>query len=222
MKKTVCPPFVASLLALLFAALTLSACGSTAQPAATAVPPTATASSSSNPDGLLQDARPTVEKSETGNMVPPSGLPIIEVAEASSPRDALSQELGKITWIDAVQGDAQDSQSAQEKALDAIKSEGARLAAVDYVPLSLEAYREVTGKLLLTGDDFQTGEIRLEYIGRSGGSPRYLLYSFRGKDIPQRPDRPQVYRWVQPYALYDNTTLNVVKLVATVHGEVHE
>jgi hypothetical protein len=186
--------------------------------------PTATAPAVTSDDanGGLVDVRPTTEKSSAGSLVPPSGLEIIEVLEGSSPRDAVGSGLEKVVWILAGQAESPENQGAQDKALDAIKAEGTRLAQVKYVPLALEDYKEVTGKLELTADDFQGDDIRLEYIGQVNDAQRYLLYSYKGKDIPQRPDRDQVFRWVQPYALYDNTTLNVIKLVATIHGEVHE
>lgn len=223
MRKAIRPAFVASLVAVSFAALGLAGCGGTTSPAV--VQPTATTATSTSGDanGGLQDARPTVEKDAAGAIkVPPSGLPIVEVAEATLARDVLGQSLGKVSWIDAGAGEASEDQGAHQRALDAIKAEGARLAAVKYVPLALEDYKEVTGKLLLTGDDFQTGDVVLDSIGQIGGTQRYFLYSYKGKDIPQRPDRDQVFRWVQSYALYDNTTLNVIKIVATIHGEVHE
>ncbi len=222
MRKATRPAFVASLLALTFTAFGLVGCGDPSQPAVVQPTATAPAVTSGDANGGLVDARPTTEKSSAGSFVPPSGLEIIEVLEGSSPRDALGDGLGKVVWVLAGQSDSLENQVPRDRALEAIRSEGARLAAVKYVPLALEDYKEVTGKLVLTAEDFQGGDVRLEYIGQVNGEQRYLLFSFKGKDIPQRPDREQVFRWVQPYALYDNTTLNVVKLVATIHGEVHE
>ena len=155
--------------------------------------------------------------------MPPMGIEIAPVPETGSYRDAIIKGLGAITWVNPGDGEAaRDVDSAQDAAHEAIRAEGTRLAEVDYVALSLPDFKEVTGKLELSGDDFQGGEAVLEAIGRENDAHRFLLFSYTGKEIPQHPERPLVFRWVQAYALYDNTTSTVVRLVATIRGEVHE
>ncbi len=142
--------------------------------------------------------------------------------ETGKYRDAITRGLGDITWIEPGQSEFVQDDRAQEITGAAIKSEGTKLAAVNYVSLALDPFKEVTGQLKLTSDDFQTGDLELEAIGRSNEAKRYLLYSYTGKELPKHPDRPLVYRWVQTYALYDNSTLAVIRVVATIRGEVHE
>ena len=216
MKKTVRPSFVPVLLIVLVSAMALVGCGDSPPPAA---------QSTATPDALggLQDARPTADSDAAGVLVPPTGIEIAEVAETGNYRDAIVKGLGKITWVDPGQGETlTDTGGAQEIARVAIRSEGERLAAVNYVNLSLADFREVTGQLQLSGSDFQTGDVVLEAIGRENDAHRYLLFSYTGKEIPKHPERPLVSRWVQTYALFDNTTGTVARLVATIRGEVHE
>lgn len=217
MKKPVRPAFVALLLAVFVTAFGLVGCGET--PPAT---PTATVGSSDSSNGGLQDARPTADSDSAGAFVPPTGLEILEAPESSDYKAKAATGLGKVTWVDPGQGEATETLGASEKAFDAIRTEAARLATVDYVNLALPEYKDVTSKLQLTANDFQGGGVELEAIGRVGDAHRYLLFSYRGIDIPQRPDRPQVFRWINSYALFDIDTLTVTRLVASIRGEVHE
>jgi hypothetical protein len=218
MRKTVRSPFVGVLLILLASTVGLAGCGD-APPAA----PQPTATTPSTSVSAVQEPKPTPDRQLGGVLVPPTGIETAEVPETVSYRDAIIKGLGTITWVNPGDGEAvKDSDSAQQTAHDAIKSEGTRLAEVDYVALSLPDFKEITGKLELSRDDFQGGEVVLEAIGRENDAHRYLLFSYTGKEIPQHPERPLVFRWVQAYALYDNTTSTVVRLVATIRGEVHE
>ena len=55
-----------------------------------------------------------------------------------------------------------------------------------------------------------------------GGSERWALYRWQGPEIPQRPDRLLVNRWVHVYALYSLLEKRVVRLLATIRGEARE
>lgn len=217
MGKKVRPSLVAALLALLVVALSLVGCGDSGQATATITQPTATVAQ----QPAIIGAEPTVEKQETGNKVPPQ-IEIVEVKEATSYRDAIIKGLGNVTWYEPVGGDGGQETTPKDIALAAIKSEGIRLAAVNYVNLALDDYKEVTGKLKLTDKSFQSGEIVLDATGKINGETRFLLFGFTGPALPQRPDRLQVFRWIQTYALYDINNFSIIRLVATIRGEVHE
>ena len=217
MRKRVRPSFVAVLFILSGVVMGLVGCGDSAQPVATQ--PTATVAPAGSL-GAIQDTMPTTERQGAGNFVPPTGIEIVEVPETGAYRDAIIKGLGDVTWVDPGQGEAVTNQSAKDIALEAIRSEGNNLAEVDYVALALPDFKDVTRKLELSGADFQGGDVELEAIGRVNDAHRYLLFSYTGKEIPQL--RPQVFRWVQTYALYDNTTTTVIRLVATIRGEAHE
>ena len=148
---------------------------------------------------------------------------IIQVPETGAYRDALAKDLGNITWTDitVTTGISQET-AARAAVLDAIKTHGEELAAVDYSALSLDAFKDVTHQLHLTADSFAAGDARLESKGERDGQLAWLLYDYRGPMIPQLPGRPQVFRWVQVYALYDVHNARVTRLVATVRGEVQE
>ncbi|HST05253.1 MAG TPA: hypothetical protein VLQ48_11020 [Chloroflexia bacterium] len=150
-------------------------------------------------------------------------IQIVEVPETADYRDPLAKDMGDITWTAVTQttGVSQDAQ-ARAAAIEAIKTEGHRLAAVDYSALSLDAFKDVTGKRQLTDNSFAGGDVRLEYVGEQNGNLALLLYDYKGEMLPQLPDRPQVYRWVHVYALYSIPTGAVVRLAATIRGEVQE
>jgi hypothetical protein len=150
-------------------------------------------------------------------------IQIVEVPETADYRDPLAEDMGDITWTVVTQTTAisQDAQ-ARAAAIEAIKTEGHRLAAVDYSVLSLDAFKDVTGKRQLTDNSFVGGDLRLEYLGEQNGNLTWLLYDYKGEMLPQLPDRPQVYRWVHVYALYSIPTGGVVRLAATIRGEVQE
>jgi hypothetical protein len=148
---------------------------------------------------------------------------IIQVPETGAYRDALAKDLGDITWTDmtVTTGISQEA-AARAAVLDAIKTHGEELAAVDYSALSLDAFKDVTRQLHLTADSLAAGDARLESKGERNGQLAWLLYDYRGPMIPQLPGRPQVFRWVQVYVLYDVHKAGVTRLVATVRGEVQE
>ena len=152
-----------------------------------------------------------------------ASVEIIQVPETGAYRDALARDLGDITWtaITVTTGISQETE-ARAAVLEGIKAHGGELAAVDYSALSLDAFKDVTRQLRLTVDSFAGRDARLEYTGEQGGRLSWLLYDYRGKMIPQLPDRPQVFRWVQVYALYSIADARVIRIVATVRGEAQE
>jgi hypothetical protein len=148
---------------------------------------------------------------------------IIQVKETGDYRSAIAGGLGDIAWtaITVTTGISQEI-TARTAVLEGIKAHGGELAAVDYAALSLDAFKDVTRQLRLTADSFAGGDARLEYAGEQGGRLGWLLYDYRAEMIPQLPERPQVFRWVQVYGLYDVRNARVTKLVATVRGEAQE
>ncbi|MEP6774581.1 MAG: hypothetical protein ABJA50_03210 [Chloroflexota bacterium] len=152
-----------------------------------------------------------------------TSVELIQVPETGAYRDAIAKDLGDITWtaITVTTGITQET-AARGAVLEAIKAHGGELAAVDYSALSLDAFKDVTRQVHLTADSFAGGDARLEYTGEQDGQLAWLLYDYRGQMIPQLPGRPQVFRWVQVYALYDVRNARLIRLVATVRGEVQE
>ena len=150
-------------------------------------------------------------------------MEIIQVPETGDYRYAIAKDLGDIAWtaITVTAGISQEKE-ARAAVLEAIKAHGAELAVVDYAALSLDAFRDVTRQLHLTADSFAGGDTRLEYTGEQSGRLGWLLYDYKGAMIPQLPERPQVFRWVQVYALYSVADARVIRLIATVRGEVQE
>ena len=151
------------------------------------------------------------------------GGEIVQVAETGAYREELGKGLGDVVWTvvtdtTGISGEA----TAREVVLGTIKARGRELAAIDYSALSLEAFKGVTGQLKLGEDSFAGGEARVEYVGTQGGQVRWLLYDYRGPEIPQLPERPQVFRWVEVYALYSVGDGRVTRLVATIRGEAQE
>lgn len=166
--------------------------------------------------------QPTVFAPPAATMTQSSAVDITEVAETKSYRDAMAQGLGDIEWLSPAQAQAQDDPAVASKVRDLISKEGARLGAVDYAALAIDPFKDVTKQLTLSVSDFQGGEMWLDAVGRQDGANRWLLYGYTGPQMPRRPDRPLVYRWVQTYALYDMDADKVLRLIATIRGEVHE
>jgi hypothetical protein len=152
-----------------------------------------------------------------------TSVEIIQVPETGDYRAVLARDLGDITWtaITVTTGISHETE-ARAAVLEGIKAHGRELAAVDYAALSLDAFKDVTRQLHLTADSFAGGDTRLEYTGEQNGRLGWLLYDYRGEMIPQLPERPQVFRWVQVYALYSIADARVLRLVATVRGEAQE
>jgi hypothetical protein len=148
---------------------------------------------------------------------------LITSGETKSYRERITEGLGSITWTGAYSSptpEALDKGVGVVRA--AISANAAQLAAVDYVALALPDWVTVTRKLQVTPADFTGDGARPAEVGSVDGKSRWVLYEWQGPEIPQRDDRPIVYRWVTVHALYDIAEARVTRLLATIRGEVHE
>jgi hypothetical protein len=152
-----------------------------------------------------------------------NAMEIIELPELQSYTQAAVKGDTSVTWTpSSASPQPASSDEAGKRVQAAINSEAARLAKVDYSALSLPDFVTVTRSLNLTAQDFTGDELRLDSTGNISSEKRWALYSWQGPEIPQLPDRPLVFRWVQVYALYDLKANKIVRLIATVRGEAHE
>lgn len=160
----------------------------------------------------------------TPNMTETPAQPdLITLGETQPYRERITEGLGSVTWSSAyVNPTPEAAAKGQESVRDAIAANAGRLAAVDYVSLALPDWVSVTRKLQITPGDFTGADARAAEVGTVGGEPRWLLYEWQGPEIPQRDDRPIVFRWVMVHALYDIAEARVTRLLATIRGEVHE
>jgi hypothetical protein len=148
---------------------------------------------------------------------------ILTLGETQPYRERITQDLSSITWASADSSPMPPEVSqGVEAAREAIKANAESLAAVDYASLALPDWVTVTSKLQIEPGDFTGQGLRAAEIGSVDGAPRWVLYEWQGPEIPQRNDRPIVYRWVTVHALYDITESRVTRLLATIRGEVHE
>jgi hypothetical protein len=153
----------------------------------------------------------------------PAQIDVITLGETQPYRERLEDGLGSIAWTSPYSGPTPEAMAKGEGAVrDAISASAGRLAAVDYVALALPDWVTVTRQLTLTPGDFTGQGARASDAGSVDGRPRWLLYEWRGPEIPQRPDRPIVFRWLTVYGLYDITEERVTRLLATIRGEAHE
>jgi hypothetical protein len=112
---------------------------------------------------------------------------------------------------------------APSKVQAAISTSGDLLATIDYSALSLPDFVTQTRQLKLTPDDFADARVELDAVADlHGETPSWALYRWEGPTIPAHPDRPLVTRWVYVYALYDPADARVVRLLATIRGQVEE
>jgi hypothetical protein len=152
----------------------------------------------------------------------------IEVAtapELSSYRDAAVRGIAAVDWIEPATAGSEwsDPPDARSAASAAISASAGRLAAVDYVSLSLPDFVTQTRALDLQPGDFTGDGTGLEaYAQEQDGESRWVLYRWEGPEFPKHPERPQVYRWVHVYALYDPVQQRIVRLLATIRGEAQE
>jgi hypothetical protein len=152
-----------------------------------------------------------------------NSMEIIELPELQPYLAASVKGDTTVTWTAITSspqppGNDQAGQAVQA----AIKSQATDLAGIDYSALSIPAYVTVTRSLKLSPGDFTGDQLRVDSTGSVSGADRWALYSWQGPQIAQLPDRPQVTRWVQVYALYDLKEKKVVRLMATVRGQANE
>jgi hypothetical protein len=186
-------------LAAAIAALGLSACGS---------------------EGAASPGEPSVGEVE-----------LVTVAETAPYRTLIWKDGLPPRWNDPHPSDATYVQfsgsdalkEAPAKVQEAIKAASPRLAAFDYPALSLPAFVTYTRAYTPAPEDFDGADPEVDaYATEEGGPPRWALYRWVGPKLPPHPDRPLVTRWIHVYALYDTTTLRVVRLAPTIWGQVEE
>ena len=151
---------------------------------------------------------------------PSQPVEIKTVAELTPFRGADS--LGRaVTWQDgAVDKSWADLPGAEQVVQAAIEAASARLAAVDYAPLSLPDFVTQTRALKLNPTDFTGQNVHIDAHGEgSVDKKKWVLYAWQGPEFPPHPNRPLVHRWVYVYALYDVEGKRVARLLATIHGE---
>ena len=149
-------------------------------------------------------------------------MPLTTMPEGGMIRKVTGE--GRISWLEPTGAGKswQEIPAARSDVEAAIKANSQQLAAVDYATLSLPEFRTYTHSLKLTSDDFTGQPLAVEAFGTGKNGERWTLYSWRGPEIPQHPDRPLVHRWIHVYALYDMDGKLITKLLATIKGEVHE
>ena len=154
----------------------------------------------------------------------PAAQPELSTLGETQPfRERIAQGLGDITWASAYSSPTPEhAVRGEDAARAAIQSSAQRLASVDYVSLALPDWITVTRKLQVAPGDFAGQGVQASEVGSVDGEPRFILYEWRGPEIPQRDDRRLVYRWVYVYALYDVAEARVTRLLATIRGEAHE
>ena len=143
-------------------------------------------------------------------------MEIIEIAETQPYLSAAVKGDTSVTWTPVTSSPGPASDAPSKAVQDAIKSQATRLASVDYSALSMPAFVTVTASLKPAPQDFTGDRLRVDSTGEVAGEQRWALYNWQGPKFPQLPDRPQVTRWVQVYALYDLKENRVVRLIATV------
>ena len=148
--------------------------------------------------------------------------PLVTVREGVSVRNAAGQN--SITWLEPTGAGKswQEASGARDRVADSIRATSDRLASVDYNSLSLPDFLTYTRAVTLTATAFTGSWLTVEAFGTDNNGKKWTLYEWQGPEIPQRPDRPLVSRWIKTYALYDMDGGKVTLLLATIRGEVLE
>jgi hypothetical protein len=160
-----------------------------------------------------------------GDQVGP-GAVIDTLPETRSYRDAMTHAEGvAVRWVEPGAG-RQDSAEVLKAVEAAISSAAARLASVDYGSLSLPDFVTQTRALKLESSLFTGQGAEVDAYGEASAGDKtkggWALYRWRGPEFAQRPDRPQVYRWIHVYALYSYDRKTVTRLLATIYGQAIE
>ena len=155
---------------------------------------------------------------------------IMPLPETAPYRTLILKEEGPVHWIDPqslgdefMQGPVATKDPA--RAQYAIQQAADQLASVDYAALSLPAFVTYTRALDIKSEDFTGDHTELEAVANSSTTNvalRWALYRWVGPKLPPHPDRPLVTRWIHVYALLDNSSLRIVRLVPTIWGQVEE
>lgn len=110
-----------------------------------------------------------------------------------------------------------DGPAVREACQAAVEAHLSELEALDWAALALPSY--VTGTAGFRPDEEGLRRLEMQFLGSDDGQPLLLLEG-RGPALP--PVRPLVERWVAVECVYDLAQGQVVELVATIRGEVHE
>jgi hypothetical protein len=155
---------------------------------------------------------------------------IMPLPETAPYRTLILKDEGPVHWLDPqslgdefMQGPLATKDPA--RAQFAIQKAADQLASIDYAALSLPAFVTYTRSLEIKPADFTGDNTELEAVANSSTTNiamRWALYRWVGPKLPPHPDRPLVTRWIHVYALYDTTTLRVVRLAPTIWGQVEE
>ena len=167
----------------------------------------------------------TACSSGTPVATPAPPLPIVTVPEGQSARTAASR--GSMNWLEPTGAGKswQENSTGRDQVEYEIKRAAQSLSTIDYPALSLPDFVTYTRALTIYPvdfTDFRGHPLTVEAFGTGTNGERWTLYAWQGPEIPQHPDRPQVYRWITTYALYDMNAGRVTLLLATIRGEVHE
>jgi len=147
---------------------------------------------------------------------------IIEIGETQPYLSAAVKGDLNVIWTPVTASPGPASDAPSNAVQEAIKAQATRLASVDYSALSMPAFVTVTASLKPAPQDFTGDQLRVDSTGEVAGEKRWALYNWQGPKFPPLPGRAQVTRWVQVYALYDLRENQVVRLIATVRGQVEE
>jgi hypothetical protein len=153
-----------------------------------------------------------------------ASIEITPIAEGASPREAIAQSEGSVSWIEATAAGSEWSSYRQAPPAvgEAVRAAAATLSGVDYASLSLPDFVTVTRALKLESAHFDSGEINADAFGEGPQGQKWALYQWQGPEFPQLPDRKLVHRWVYVYVLYDLTSGKATHLLPTARGEVWE
>lgn len=110
-----------------------------------------------------------------------------------------------------------DSRVVREACQAAVEAHLSELEALDWAALALPSY--VTGTAGFRPDAEGLCHLEMHFLGSDDSRPLLLLEG-RGPAMP--PVRPLVERWVSLECVYDLAQGQVLELVATIRGEVHE
>jgi hypothetical protein len=169
------------------------------------------------------------QASPAGGATPPNtattptySMEIIEIRELQPYLSAAVKGDTAVSWTSVTSTPGPPEDVAGKAVQEAIRSQASRLAAITYASLSIPAYVTATASMKPSPRDFTGDQLRVDATGEVSGEARWVLYNWQGPRFPGLPDRPQVTRWVQVYALYDLKTKQVVRLIATARGEAGE
>ena len=112
---------------------------------------------------------------------------------------------------------SRDLATARAACRQAVVEQTTALQELDWSSLALPAY--VTGTAGFQPSAAELADVTVDLTGADDRSALVLLTA-KGPDLP--PVKPLVTRWVSIECVYDGTQQQVVRIVATIRGEVQE